>query len=226
MQLGGIGLALSLFLPWYTMSVPNLASEGFTIWEFDKTLFWGAVVVASICVVQPKITSADGMGILFMIVGAAATAALIYKLWIDTPMGLGGVELEGSLKEMAQGFMDAMGVESKPAYGAFIATAGTAAVMVGGYIGFRSAGDAGAPYVHQQESWQSTHGDPYNANQRYTPPTPGQQYVAPQPPAQPQYAGDPNYSQRQVAPDPFAPPPQPQQQPGVPPDPFAPPPQQ
>lgn len=240
MQLGGIGLALSLFLPWYSMVVPNLASEGFTIWEFDKTLFWGAVVVAVICVVQPKITSADGMGILFMLVGAAATGALIYKLWISPPIGMDGMQLEGSLKEMAEGFMEAMGVETKPAYGAYIAVAGTAAVMAGGFIGFRLAGDATAPYAHQQESWQSTHGDPYNANQRYVPPAPGQQYVNPPQPAQPQYAGDPNYSQRQIAPDPFAPPPaqagyydpvqqqqaQAAQQPAVPPDPFAVPPQQ
>lgn len=210
MQLGGIGLALSLFLPWYALVMPNVASEGFTIYEFDKTMFWGAVVVAILCIVQPKITSPDGMGVLFMLIGAAATGALVYKFWIDPPLGINGVELQGSMKAMAEGMMEAFGVESKPAYGGYIAVAGSAAVMVGGFIGFRSAGEAAQPYQYQQESWQSTHGDPYNARQ----PRSGQQYVAPQQ----QYAAGANVNQRHMAPDPFAPP-------TAQPDPFAVPPQ-
>jgi hypothetical protein len=221
-QLGGIGLALSLFLPWYSMVVPNLASEGFTIWEFDKTLFWGAVVVASLCVVQPKITSADGMGILFMLLGAAATGALVYKLWINPPLGMGGMELQGGLKEMAEGMMEAFGIETKPAYGAYIAVAGTAAVAAGGFIGFRMAPDT-ASGQYAQESWQSTHGDPYNAQQqRYV--RPEEQYSAPQQQymsQQQQYASQQaNPAQRSIAPDPFAPPA------AMQPDPFAVPPQQ
>jgi hypothetical protein len=215
-QFGGFLLLVSLVLPYFTFSIAGLSGIDGTsqrLWSIDKGAFVLIAAYGLLALSQIRFSDArETVALIYMIIAAIVTAALIYRIWISPPLSgsefkVGGVSLRDALKQI--------GLEWKVGYGAYVAMLGSAFFLIGSFLEWRAAPGAGAvqpvaqPLVHQPP-------------QQY-----GQQAYAPQPGAQQQVYEPP--AQPMAPPDPFAPPAvpgqpaQPAQPTAPPPDPFAPP---
>lgn len=219
-QFGGLLLLVSLVLPYFAISFAGLGSHGFRLWTLDKGAFVLIAAYGLLAIAQLKMSSRESMALIYLICGGLFTAALVYRIWISppgsTPLGdlgsavpsggSGSLTVNGKSAEglTANDFLEAMGIELKASYGAFVAMLGSVFFTVGAFLEFRAVGVAkAAGPAHNMEQAQ-----PVAAGQRYQPPTP-QAYA-------------PVQAASNVPPDPFARPAQPAA-PVVPPDPFAPP---
>lgn len=138
-RVGGAALAVSVLLPWFALSVEQLASMGFTLRELERNAAILLVIVGVLCMVQPKLGSDDSSAMAYLAIGGLMTAAIVYKVFVSPPGSeyMNGLSVEGvSLKEM----LSAIGIEFKPAYGAFVGVAGAAAIAFGGLIQVRAGG--------------------------------------------------------------------------------------
>jgi hypothetical protein len=193
-QVGGFLLLVSLVLPWFSISFGGLASQGFSIWKLEKSA--GVLIAAYglFAVSQVRLSSRDTMALIYMVLGGLMTAGLVYKLWIAPP-GSSAISIGGQSIDVGE-VLKQMGLGLKPTYGAFVAFAGSLMFTIGAFLEFRS-GSADEPV--QAQRWQAP--APVPGQPAPGQPLTGQRYVPPTQPAHPVHA-----------PDPFAVPPQSQQQ--------------
>lgn len=222
-QFGGFLLLVSLALPYFALSFAGLGSHGFRLWSMDKGAFVLVAAYGLLALAQVKFSSRETAALIYLIVGALFTAALIYKFWISppgsAPIGdLGGaagsatVNGKSIARVSAGELLKAMGIELKPSYGAYVAMLGSAFFTAGAFIEFRRPGAAAAPVGAPQGA---VAGAP-TAAATQQPVSPAQRYQAP-------IAGQAANAATVAAvpPDPFAAPQQRPQPPVIPPDPFA-----
>lgn len=142
-RVGGAALAGSVLLPWFALSVEQLASMGFSLWDLERNAAILLVVVGLLCALQPKLGSDDSSAMAYLALGGLMTAAIVYKVFVSPPGSeyMNGLAVEGvSLKEM----LSAIGIEFKPAIGAYVGVAGAAAIALGGLIQVRAGGTKAA----------------------------------------------------------------------------------
>jgi hypothetical protein len=200
-RFGGALLAVSLMLPYFAISFAGFAGVSFRLWTVDKGAFVLVAAFALMALAQVPISTRETTALIYLIVGAMFTAAIVYKVWISppgsAPIGdLGGLGGEGSLSINGKGasisslstrdILGAMGIEMKASYGAFVAMVGSAFFTVGAFLDWRGGGTVAAPPQQFAQPPQ------YAAPQAYA-----GQPTAPQPQAQPQARSFPE--------DPFAP---------------------
>lgn len=223
-QFGGFLLLVSLVLPYFTLSIAGISSlpggNGMSqrLWSIDKGAFVLITAYGLLALSQIRFSpSRETVALIYMVVAAIVTAALIYRIWISPPLSgssfkIGGVSLGDALKQF--------GVEWKVGYGAYVAMLGSAFFLVGAFLEWRAAPSGGAvqspaqppvqppAYASQQQFQGQQYGQQQYGQQAYPQSGAEQTYVQPGQPAAP--------------PDPFAPPVEQAQQ-AAPPDPFAPP---
>ena len=213
-QFGGALILVSLALPWFAISLAGLGSQGFRVWTFDKGAFVLIAAYGLLAVAQIKMSSRDSMALIYLIIGGLMTSAFIYKIWISppgsAPIGdLGGAS--GTSGMSAKDVLEAIGIEMKASYGAYVAFVGSLLFSFGAFTEYRAAGAKKEPAPAVATTYAA---QPQQPQQPQQPVAPGQRYQAPAPQA--------------FSPDPFAPP-APQAAavqaaaPQIPPDPFAPP---
>ncbi|MBJ7458274.1 MAG: hypothetical protein JHD02_03705 [Thermoleophilaceae bacterium] len=207
-QFGGALILVSLALPWFALSLAGLGSQGFRVWTFDKGAFVLIAAYGLLAIAQVRMSSRSSMALIYLIIGGLMTSAFIYKIWISppgsAPIGdLGGAS--GVSGVSAKDVLEAIGIEMKASYGAYVAFVGSLLFTFGAFTEYRAAGSSpkSAPTIGLVQ-----------ANAPQQPVAPAQRYRAPAPQA--------------FAPDPFAPPASQAAvaqagAPQIPPDPFAPP---
>lgn len=199
-QFGGFLLLVSLVLPYFAISIAGLGGYGFRLWTVDKGAFVMVAAYGLIALSQVTFADRQTQSVIFLIIGALFTAALVYKIWISppgsAPIGdtLGG-KIPGGSDVSARDVLKELGIDLKASYGAFVAIIGSLFFTAGAFLEWRSAGSAPAGPVYVQNPQPGMPPEQQPGMGFYGPATPQaspQQIYAP--PAQ------------AMPPDPFAPP--------------------
>lgn len=181
-RIGGAALAISVLLPWFALEVAQLSlSEGFSLRKFEQNAAIILVVVGVLCMVQPRLGSADATATAYLAIGGLMAAAIIYKVFVSPP-GSEYMDLASADGVSVKQVLSSMGIEFKPSHGAYVGIAGAAAIAFGGFVQLRAGGspkDLGLS-VEEQAAFAGLR--PHTPIQPVEL-SPGQQrYVAPAPP--------------------------------------------
>lgn len=207
-RFGGALLAFSLVLPFFALSILDFNAVTFRLWTLDKGAFAVIAAFAVFALAQVKLADRDTTALIYMVVGALFTAALVYKLWISPPGSAPIGDLAGADQSVTvngkstavssistRELLDAIGIHQKATYGAYIATIGAAFVAIAAFLEWRSSSAEPAQIAYDPHAQFA--GGPEYAQQAYAPqvPPPAAAQAQAVVPAQPAFA-----------PDPFAPP--------------------